>query len=75
MTRMGAEDGEDVMAARSITRGTHRRVVPEARVTGRPRVVVVRPGGRVELPDSAAYVLITLGLAATLLIPAVGHLF
>jgi hypothetical protein len=45
------------------------RVVPEARVTGRPRVVVVRPGGRVELPDSAAYVLITLGLAVTLLLP------
>ena len=48
----------------------HRRAVPEARVTGRPRVVVVRPGGRIELPDSAAYVLITLGLAFTLLLPA-----
>ena len=48
----------------------HRRTVPEARVTGRPRIVVVRPGGRVELPDSAAYVLITLGLAFTLLVPA-----
>ena len=49
---------------------THKRIVPEARVTGRPRVVVVRPGGRIELPDSAAYVLITLGLAFTLLLPA-----
>ena len=56
------------------TRSAHRRIVPEARVTGRPRIVVVRPGGRVELPDSAAYVLLTLGLAATLLIPAFAHI-
>jgi hypothetical protein len=47
----------------------HRRTVPEARVTGRPRVVVVRAGGRIELPDSAAYILVTLGLVVTLLLP------
>ena len=53
----------------------HRRVVPEARVTGRPRIVVVRPGGRVELPDSAAYVLVTLGLVIALLVPtALAHI-
>jgi hypothetical protein len=59
----------------SDSRPTHRRMVPETRVTGRPRLVVARPGGRVELPDSAAYVLVTLGLAITLLVPAaLGHL-
>ena len=56
-------------------KAAHRRIVPEARVTGRPRIVVVRSGGRVELPDSAAYVLLTVGLAVTLLIPAFTHLF
>jgi hypothetical protein len=52
----------------------HHRVVPEARVTGRPRLVVVRPGGRVEIPDSAAFVLVTIALACTLLLPAALHL-
>ena len=60
---------------RSDRSRAHRRAVPEARVTGRPRIVVVRTGGRVELPDSAAYVLITLGLAFTLLLPtALSHI-
>ena len=54
---------------------SHHRVVPEARVTGRPRVVVTRPGGRVEIPDGAAYILMTVALAFTLLLPvAVGRL-
>jgi len=60
---------------RSDRSRAHRRTVPEARVTGRPRIVLVRAGGRLELPDSAAYVLITLGLAFTLLVPtALSHI-
>ena len=47
-----------------------RRHVPEARVTGRPRMVVVRSGGRVELPDTAAYVLTTVALAFIAVLPA-----
>jgi hypothetical protein len=47
-----------------------RRHVPEARVTGRPRLVVVRQGGRVELPDTAAYVLMTVALAIVAVLPA-----
>jgi hypothetical protein len=35
--------------------------------------VVTRPGGRVELPDGAAYVLITMGLVVTLLLPTALH--
>jgi len=50
---------------------SHMRAVAEARVTGRPRLVVVRTGGRIELPDSAAYVLVTVGFALALLVPTV----
>ena len=49
----------------------HVRGAAEARVTGRPRLVVVRTGGRIELPDSAAYVLVTVGFALALLVPTV----
>ena len=45
--------------------------VPEARVTGRPRIVLVRRGGRIELPDSTAYVLMTAALTAAFLLPVV----
>jgi hypothetical protein len=45
--------------------------VPEARVTGRPRIILSRRGGRIELPDSMAYVLITLTLTAAFLLPVV----
>ena len=45
--------------------------VPEARVTGRPRIMFVRRGGRIELPDSTAYVLMTVALTAAFLLPVV----
>jgi hypothetical protein len=57
------------MRRQDTHRQTQRRTVPEARVTGRPRLVVTRPGGRVELPDGAAYVVMTLGLALTFVLP------
>ena len=56
---------------RSDRKQAHVRAAAEARVTGRPRLVVVRSGGRIELPDSAAYVLVTLGFALALLVPTV----
>lgn len=49
----------------------HRRPVAEARVTGRPRLVVVRKNGRVELPDTAAYVVMSVALALVAILPAV----
>ena len=50
---------------------THRHVVPEARVTGRPRIVVVRSGGRLEIPDSTAFALVTIALTLSVMLPAV----
>ncbi len=47
------------------------RTSSEARVTGRPRLVVVRESGRVELPDTVAYLLMTLSLTAVVLLPVV----
>ena len=44
--------------------------VPEARITGRPRIVLIRRG-RIELPDSTAYVLMTVALTAAFLLPVV----
>ncbi len=53
------------------TSGNHGSRVPEARVTGRPRLVVIREGGRVELPDSLAYALMTAALSLVVLLPVV----
>jgi hypothetical protein len=47
-----------------------RRSIPEARVTGRPRLVVGRTGGIPEMTDGAAYALVTLALTAIAVLPA-----
>jgi hypothetical protein len=52
-------------------RKSHRRPVPEARVTGRPRLVVGRAAGVPEVTDMAAYGLVTLALATIVVLPAV----
>jgi hypothetical protein len=48
-----------------------RRPIPEARVTGRPRLVVGRAAGVPEVTDMVAYALVTLALATIVVLPAV----
>ena len=66
------KDPDDMEGTEMPHTSHHRphRHVPEARVTGRPRLVVVRKGGRVELPDTAAYLLMTAALAIVAVLPA-----
>jgi hypothetical protein len=52
-------------------RTADRRSIPEARVTGRPRLVVGRVAGAPELTDMVAYALVTLALTAIVVLPAV----
>jgi hypothetical protein len=55
----------------ATTRTLVRRSIPEARVTGRPRIVIGRTGGIPEMTDTAAYALVTLALTAIVVLPAV----
>jgi hypothetical protein len=65
----GPDDTEGIEMSHTSHQRSH-RYVSETRVTGRPRLVVVREGGRVELPDTAAYLLMTAALAIVAVLPA-----
>ena len=64
-----AEEGTEMHTTKAAAHV--RRTVPEARVTGRPRVVVGRATGVPEVTDMVAYAIVTMALTAIVVLPAV----